>query len=152
MYLNNPRISFFSGHVLNYVYTAAALLDRLPYIHSYFFCSCSRSCRVSDIVVPIKCYLVMRLITFTSLKLKTLMDFQMFWLLWRSTWETEGQASLRLKISTQASYLRCYWNYNYRNKTQIGIILLKSLTITVKVPKDIQIYTVDIFLRAGGRG
>lgn len=104
MHLTNPRISFCFGPVLNHVYTAAALLDRLPCIHSFSLFSCSRSCRnVSEVAVPIKCHLVMRLIMFRSFKLKTLMDFQMFWLLW-STWETEGQASFTAPKNTNSGF------------------------------------------------
>lgn len=107
VYLNQSR-DFFFWPVLNHIYTTAALLDSLSYIHSYSLCSCSRSWRGSDIVMLIKYHLVMTLIIFRSWKLKTVMDFQRFWLTWRSTWETESWASLHLKSPTWASQLRCY--------------------------------------------
>lgn len=93
--------------VLNHVYTTVALLDRLPYIHSCSLCSCSRSWRVNDIVVPSEHHLIMRLTTFWSMKLKTSMDFQMFQFLEDQLEKPKPELHSIYKTLTQVSQLRC---------------------------------------------
>ena len=106
VYLNNLG-GFFFLPVLNHVYTTVALLDRLPYIHSYFLCSCSRSWRVNGRVVPSEHHLLMRLTTFWSMKLKTLMDFQMFQFLEDQLEKPKTELHSIYKILNQVSQLRC---------------------------------------------
>ena len=98
---------FFFLPVLNHVYTTVALLDRLPYIHSCSLCSCSRSWRVNDIVVPSEHHLVMRWTTFWSMKLKTSVDFQMFQFLEDQLEKPKTELHSIYKTLTQASQMRC---------------------------------------------
>ena len=107
VYLNNLGGFFFFSPVLNHVYTTVALLVRLPYIHSYSLCSCSRSWRVNGILVPSEHHLVMRLTNFWSMKLKTLMDFQMFQFLEDQLEKPKTEIHSIYKILTQVSQLRC---------------------------------------------
>ena len=106
VYLNNLG-GFFFLSVLNHVYTTVALLDRLPYIHSCSLCSCSRSWRVNDIVVPSEHHLIMRLTTFWSMKLKTSMDFQMFQFLADQLEKPKPELNSIYKTLAQVSQLRC---------------------------------------------